>query len=291
MTLESRIVDVVTAIGGDVKTLTTAIAGKNPSITVKDHGTTKTTTVNSINFAGSGVSTTTSGNDVTVTVSSSGSGSGSGLTYTAIQTSNYSASVNDAVRVNSTAGSFTVTLPPTPADGSIVAVFDIVDQCATHAVLVSPSGGDKVESDSSGLSINIAGAYVALVYNSATTNWKIADTYSNATSAALSIQDHGTPIVTAPSAINFTGSGVSSSNNSGVVSVNISGGGTGAYSYVHDQSVASDTWTITHNLGSYPSVTIIDSGGSEVEGSITYTSGNVIQLVFTSPFGGTAYLN
>ena len=34
--------------------------------------------------------------------------------------------------------------------------------------------------------------------------------------------------------------------------------------YVHEQSVASATWTAVHNLGSFPSVTVVDSAGTEV---------------------------
>ena len=110
-------------------------------------------------------------------------GAGGGLTYTAIQTANYSASITTVVRLDSSGGAFTVTLPATPADGSIVAVFDVANACGTNAVLVAPSGSDMVESDATGLSVNVSGAYVPLVYNSATTNWKIADTYSMAYTA------------------------------------------------------------------------------------------------------------
>lgn len=61
--------------------------------------------------------------------------------------------------------------------------------------------------------------------------------------------------------------------------------------YVHIQNVASALWEITHNLGTFPSVTVIDSGNSEVEGAITYIGPNVINVEFSAPFGGKAYLN
>lgn len=64
-----------------------------------------------------------------------------------------------------------------------------------------------------------------------------------------------------------------------------------AAGYTHTQSVASDTWTIVHNLGSYPSVTIVDSAGDEVEGELKYISGNELHLIFSASFGGVAYLN
>jgi hypothetical protein len=61
--------------------------------------------------------------------------------------------------------------------------------------------------------------------------------------------------------------------------------------YTHDQMIAASTWTINHGLNKYPSVTIVTSGGDEVEGDINYTSLNVVTATFTSAFGGKAYLN
>ena len=63
--------------------------------------------------------------------------------------------------------------------------------------------------------------------------------------------------------------------------------------FVHNQNSTSDTWVITHNLGTYPSVTAIDSGGSNVVGEITYNSANQLTISFsgTSGFQGKAYLN
>ena len=61
--------------------------------------------------------------------------------------------------------------------------------------------------------------------------------------------------------------------------------------YHHVQGSASTTWTITHNLGKNPSVTVIDSGGTVVEGDIAYTSSNVVTVTFTSSFAGDAYCN
>ena len=66
--------------------------------------------------------------------------------------------------------------------------------------------------------------------------------------------------------------------------------------YTHTQSSASATWTITHNLNKFPSVTVIDSGDSVVQGEILYNSANQLTLTFyagggTSAFSGKAYLN
>jgi hypothetical protein len=61
--------------------------------------------------------------------------------------------------------------------------------------------------------------------------------------------------------------------------------------YIHNQIGASSLWVITHNLGKYPSVTVVDSGGSVVVGDVTYTSLNSLTISFSSPFGGKAFLN
>lgn len=62
-------------------------------------------------------------------------------------------------------------------------------------------------------------------------------------------------------------------------------------SYTHAQAVPDTTWTINHNLGRFPSVTIVDSAGSVVTGTVEYVSNNTIVLYFSAAFGGSAYLN
>lgn len=62
-------------------------------------------------------------------------------------------------------------------------------------------------------------------------------------------------------------------------------------SYEHMQGSASNSWTITHNLGFKPNVTVIDSAGNIVEGEIAYTNTNSLTVSFQSAFSGTAYLS
>lgn len=57
------------------------------------------------------------------------------------------------------------------------------------------------------------------------------------------------------------------------------------------QGTASDTWTIAHNLGYYPSVTVVDSLGREVEGDVHYLDTNNITIYFTAALAGQAFLN
>ena len=62
-------------------------------------------------------------------------------------------------------------------------------------------------------------------------------------------------------------------------------------SYEHNQGSASNSWTITHNLGFKPNVTVIDSAGNIVEGEIAYTNSNSLTVSFASAFSGKAYLS
>jgi hypothetical protein len=62
-------------------------------------------------------------------------------------------------------------------------------------------------------------------------------------------------------------------------------------SYEHMQGSASNSWTITHNLGFKPNVTVIDSAGNIVEGEIAYTNTNSLTVSFQSAFSGNAYLS
>ena len=61
--------------------------------------------------------------------------------------------------------------------------------------------------------------------------------------------------------------------------------------FVYNQATSSDVWEIEHNLDKYPSVTVVDSGGSVVVGEIVYINKNNVRITFTSAFSGKAYLN
>ena len=53
----------------------------------------------------------------------------------------------------------------------------------------------------------------------------------------------------------------------------------GDITYTHNQSSTSNTWVITHNLHRFPSVTVVDSADTIVEGGSALA------------FQGKAYLN
>lgn len=67
--------------------------------------------------------------------------------------------------------------------------------------------------------------------------------------------------------------------------------GAGDKYYQHVQSVADTTWNIAHGLGKFPSVTIVDSGGSHVLGEVVYLDQSNCQALFSAPFSGTAECN
>jgi hypothetical protein len=60
--------------------------------------------------------------------------------------------------------------------------------------------------------------------------------------------------------------------------------------FVFPQPSPSSIWSITHNLGGRPSVTIVDSAGTMVIGEVTYNSDTQVTVNFTAAFSGFAYL-
>ena len=67
--------------------------------------------------------------------------------------------------------------------------------------------------------------------------------------------------------------------------------GGGDKHYKHVQVAASTSWFITHSLQKFPSVDVVDSGGTRVIGEVTYHDTNTLTVSFTGAFGGEAYLN
>ena len=67
--------------------------------------------------------------------------------------------------------------------------------------------------------------------------------------------------------------------------------GTGDLSFTYVQGVASTTWNIEHNLGKFPSITVIDTANTVVTGEYTYDDINNVTLTFSAGFAGKAYLN
>ena len=66
--------------------------------------------------------------------------------------------------------------------------------------------------------------------------------------------------------------------------------------FTYVKNVEGDTWVITHNLNRYPSVTVVDTGGSVIRGEIVFNTINKLTITFfssgsASAVDGKAYLN
>ncbi len=62
-------------------------------------------------------------------------------------------------------------------------------------------------------------------------------------------------------------------------------------SYTHTQSLPTNVWIITHNLGFYPNVSVFDSAGSQVLGEIDHLTNNALTITYAAGFSGVAYLS
>lgn len=62
-------------------------------------------------------------------------------------------------------------------------------------------------------------------------------------------------------------------------------------SFAHNQLASSATWTVNHNLNFYPNVTVYDSAGSMVEGSVDHPTVTSLTITFSSAISGKAYLS
>lgn len=60
--------------------------------------------------------------------------------------------------------------------------------------------------------------------------------------------------------------------------------------YVHTQATPASVWTINHNLGGQPTAVVLDSAGTQCEGTFSYPTNNQMVITFSSPFTGTAYI-
>ena len=63
------------------------------------------------------------------------------------------------------------------------------------------------------------------------------------------------------------------------------------FSHIHNQTVSSSTWNITHNLNKFPSVSIVDSSNAEVIGEVEHTDANTLIVKFSAAFSGKAFIN
>lgn len=61
--------------------------------------------------------------------------------------------------------------------------------------------------------------------------------------------------------------------------------------YVHVQATPSADWYVNHGLNKMPSISVVDSAGSEIVGDYEYGDDNNVILHFNAQFSGKAYFN
>jgi hypothetical protein len=60
--------------------------------------------------------------------------------------------------------------------------------------------------------------------------------------------------------------------------------------YMHTQNAPSTQWNITHNLGFFPNVTVLDNENRVIEADIQYLNINSVRIVMNVALSGVAYL-
>lgn len=68
-------------------------------------------------------------------------------------------------------------------------------------------------------------------------------------------------------------------------------GETPTIAYTHNQGSVSSLWVINHGLSFQPSVQVVDSAGTTIEGVVNYNSSTQLQVEFSVAVSGTAYLS
>ena len=61
--------------------------------------------------------------------------------------------------------------------------------------------------------------------------------------------------------------------------------------HVYEQPFETTEWNITHNMGKYPSVMVVDNDLNQVWAEVQYIDLNTVKIRFTYDFTGKAFLN
>jgi len=60
---------------------------------------------------------------------------------------------------------------------------------------------------------------------------------------------------------------------------------------IFSQPIPSSTWTINHNMGKFPSVSVVNNNNILMYGDTSYQDKNNLTITFSAGFSGKAYLN
>lgn len=61
--------------------------------------------------------------------------------------------------------------------------------------------------------------------------------------------------------------------------------------FLYEQEIPSAVWTIQHDLGKYPSITLLDADGVIMFGDIKYVDMEIVEITFATEITGKALLN
>jgi len=132
------------------------------------------------NAATATVASSCTGNSATATLANSvanGSVTPAGLSASVganawlIKTSAYTALAGDRISADTTSGAFTITLPTSPASGTIVTIGDGGNNWTTNALTVRPGGANTINGIVQDFICNVSSYGVILFYNG--TTWSI----------------------------------------------------------------------------------------------------------------------
>ena len=70
-----------------------------------------------------------------------------------------------------------------------------------------------------------------------------------------------------------------------------SGGGGDDKNYIHVKSPLSASWTVNHNLGKWPVVTVVDTGDNVLVPDVHYIDNSSLTVTFAAPTSGKAVCN
>jgi hypothetical protein len=75
------------------------------------------------------------------------------------------------------------------------------------------------------------------------------------------------------------------------VIVNAPGSPIAVLSYVHTQATPAAVWTVNHNLGMFPNITVVGTDTREILADVSYPDAYNIVVEFSTPTDGKAYVS
>ena len=156
---------VLTSNGSSAPSWSTNISGNAATATVASSctGNSATSTI---------ATTATTANSVAAgSVTPSGLSASVGSNAWLIKTSTYAALAGDRISADTTTLAWTLTLPTSPASGTIVTIADGGNNWSTNNLTVSPGGADTINSVVQNLVCNLSGFSFYVFYNG--TTWRV----------------------------------------------------------------------------------------------------------------------